>query len=145
MATEYCPEEVVERRVFIKRHQPYSPSPTGQIPLDAKYELPTEYCKEHDSAPVVTIPEEFENGEHHNGLDDDDKHKNDDEYREPNGNGNNQDNWFENWFNGNKSARILMLKTPFGLCQKVFFISNIFGCAAFNKLRRIYNFYAVGL
>lgn len=102
LATEYCPEEVVERRVFIKRHQPYSPSPTGQIPLDAKYELPTEYCKEHDSAPVVTIPEEFENGEHHNGLDDDDKHKNDDEeYREPNGNGSNQDNWFENWFNGN--------------------------------------------
>ena len=32
LATEYCPEELVERQVFIKRREPYIPSPTGQIP-----------------------------------------------------------------------------------------------------------------
>ena len=58
LATEFCPEELVERTVFIKRNEPYTPSPTGQIPLDAKYELPEEYCDVHDSEPVIAPPDE---------------------------------------------------------------------------------------
>lgn len=92
LATEYCPEEVVERQVFIKRHQPYTPSPTGQIPLDAKYELPTEYCSEHESAPAITIPDDHEDEERRNDFeDDDDRNDHSDDY----------DNWFDDWFNGN--------------------------------------------
>jgi len=55
LATQFCPEELVVRKVFIKR-PPYSASPTGQIPLDAKYQPPTESCNVHTSAPVP--PEE---------------------------------------------------------------------------------------
>lgn len=57
LATEFCPEELVKRQVFIKRREPYAPSPTGQIPADAKYELPKEYCDVHKSAPVINIPD----------------------------------------------------------------------------------------
>lgn len=83
LATEFCPEELVQRQVFIKRRVPYSPSPTGQIPLDAKYESPTKYCDVHESEPVITPPdmnfpsgddeytnENEENGFNENGSDD---------------------------------------------------------------------------
>ncbi|MDD4569642.1 MAG: penicillin-binding protein 1A [Tepidanaerobacteraceae bacterium] len=87
LATEFCPEELVERTVFIKRREPFTPSPTGQIPLDAKYELPTEYCDVHESEPVITIPDENDYEDWFNGDDDEDN----------NGwfNGNDNDN-FEN-------------------------------------------------
>jgi penicillin-binding protein 1A len=94
LATEYCPEEVVERRVFIKRHEPYTPSSTGQIPLDAKYELPTEYCTEHESAPVITIPDDKEDEEERDDFEGHDEHdEHNDDY----------DNWFDHWFNGNNN------------------------------------------
>ena len=67
LATEFCPEECVERRVFIKRREPYKPSPTGQIPLDAKYELPTEYCDVHESEPVFEFPDDDEYDYEYNG------------------------------------------------------------------------------
>jgi penicillin-binding protein 1A len=47
LATPYCPPELVQTRVFIQRPEPYTVSPKGQIPLDAKYEAPFEYCNIH--------------------------------------------------------------------------------------------------
>lgn len=90
LATEYCPEELVERMVFIKRREPYKPSPTGQIPLDAKYELPTEYCDVHESEPVITIPDEDDDWFSDNG--------NNNDWFNGNGNGNKN-----GWFNGNNT------------------------------------------
>jgi penicillin-binding protein 1A len=95
LATEHCPMELVERRVFIKRPVPYTPSPTGQIPLDAAYELPTEYCAEHEFAPVITLP-------------DDEDQEQPDDFEGPNGrdqhnggHGFGNDNWSDNWQSGN--------------------------------------------
>jgi penicillin-binding protein 1A len=95
LATEHCPMELVERRVFIKRPVPYTPSPTGQIPLDAAYELPTEYCAEHEFAPVITLPE-------------DEDQEQPDDFEGPNGrdqhnggHGFGNDNWSDNWQSGN--------------------------------------------
>jgi penicillin-binding protein 1A len=84
LATEFCPEELVERTVFIKRREPYTPSPTGQIPLDAKYELPEEYCDVHESEPVITTPDENDddwfngNGNKNGWLNGNNNHNNDD-------------------------------------------------------------------
>lgn len=47
LATPYCPPELVQSRIFIQRPEPYTISPKGQIPLDAKYEAPAEYCNIH--------------------------------------------------------------------------------------------------
>lgn len=52
LATEYCPPEQVEERVFIVRPEPYVPIKnqwgTPILPQDAQYELPAEeYCNEH--------------------------------------------------------------------------------------------------
>jgi len=47
LATPDCPPELVETKVFIQRPKPYTASPKGQIPLDAKYEAPSEYCDIH--------------------------------------------------------------------------------------------------
>jgi len=98
LATEFCPENAVERRVFILRHEPYTPSQTGQIPLDAKYELPKEYCNVHTAAPVTTIPDDMNgdggwNGSEGNG---DYEHNNGDQDFD---NG----NWFD-WQNGNNNG-----------------------------------------
>lgn len=79
--------------MFIKRREPYIPSPTGQIPLDAKYELPTEYCDVHESEPVITTPDE---------NDDDwfDDNSNNGGWFNDNGNNN---GWFDNNDNDNNS------------------------------------------
>jgi penicillin-binding protein 1A len=50
LATPYCPPELVQTRVFIQRPEPYTVSPKGKIPLDAKYEAPFEYCNIHGPA-----------------------------------------------------------------------------------------------
>jgi len=102
LATEFCPEEVVQKQVFIKRHEPYKPSPTGQIPLDAKYELPTEYCNQHVSAPEVTIPGENEHENENNGLEGNNKQDNRNKHSDPNEHRNNRNEWIENWFNSNE-------------------------------------------
>jgi penicillin-binding protein 1A len=52
LASPYCPEEVVEPRVFIQRPVPYNSSPAGKIPLDAKYEAPTSSCNVHLHEPL---------------------------------------------------------------------------------------------
>jgi len=47
LATPYCPSGLTQNQVFIQRPEPYTISPKGQIPLDAKYEAPIEYCNAH--------------------------------------------------------------------------------------------------
>ena len=71
LATPDCPEELVESKVFIKRPS-FKPSPQGQVPLDTKYEAPTEYCEVH----------EFGLGPNDPGDDDDEDDDDDDDYYE---------------------------------------------------------------
>jgi penicillin-binding protein 1A len=52
LANEYCPEDLVEEKVFIKRTEPYVPLEDRYgnpiYPLDYEYEYPDgEYCNEH--------------------------------------------------------------------------------------------------
>lgn len=48
IATEYCPEELVENKVFIKRDPPYNPEEhNGIVPADYEYTVPEEECDEH--------------------------------------------------------------------------------------------------
>ncbi|MDK2835476.1 MAG: penicillin-binding protein [Thermosediminibacterales bacterium] len=47
LATEHCPLDKVKKKVFIKRKEPYVPAEDGRIPVDAKYEVPLEYCNIH--------------------------------------------------------------------------------------------------
>jgi len=105
LATQYCPEELVQRRVFIKRHQPYTPSPTGQIPVDAKYELPSGYCTEHEAAPVITIPDDHKNDGQQDDLKDHNMpDQNPDQSPDQNPNWRNngyENNWLDSWDNGN--------------------------------------------
>ncbi|MCG0274538.1 MAG: penicillin-binding protein 1A [Thermosediminibacteraceae bacterium] len=46
LATPYCPPDLAQPKVFLNR-PPYKASPSGKIPLDAKYQPPTEYCNLH--------------------------------------------------------------------------------------------------
>ncbi|TYP49824.1 transglycosylase domain-containing protein [Thermosediminibacter litoriperuensis] len=46
LATPYCPPDQVQSKVFLAR-PPYKASASGKIPLDAKYQPPTEYCNVH--------------------------------------------------------------------------------------------------
>ncbi|HZK00172.1 MAG TPA: penicillin-binding transpeptidase domain-containing protein, partial [Tissierellaceae bacterium] len=55
LATEFCPDESVANRVFIKREPPYIPSDNnGIVPSDYSYHMPTQYCNEHTE---FTVPE----------------------------------------------------------------------------------------
>ncbi len=56
LATEFCPPELVENKVFIKRNPPYNPEEHDEyVPADFIYTVPTEICDEH------LEPEESEN------------------------------------------------------------------------------------
>ncbi|MGB9976670.1 transglycosylase domain-containing protein [Thermovenabulum sp.] len=60
LATPYCPPELVQKRVFIKR-PPFIPSKEGKIPLDVKYQAPEQYCPVHSAQnPVFQTPVEGE-------------------------------------------------------------------------------------
>lgn len=49
IANEYCPEENVAKKVFIKRNPSYNPADNGGIvPSDYQYTAPTEICDEHN-------------------------------------------------------------------------------------------------
>lgn len=48
LATENCPPELVEKRVFIKRNPPYNPEEHGGLePADYQYTVPTDECDAH--------------------------------------------------------------------------------------------------
>lgn len=55
LANEFCPDESVATRVFIKRDPPYIPSDNnGIVPSDYSYHMPTQVCDEHTE---FTVPE----------------------------------------------------------------------------------------
>lgn len=65
IANVYCPEDLVETRVFVQRTPPYSPSDNnGLTPSDYGYNAPTEVCTDHNEFTYVIPdpPEDWENG-----------------------------------------------------------------------------------
>ncbi|WP_432664042.1 PBP1A family penicillin-binding protein [Wukongibacter baidiensis] len=51
LATEYCPDTLIGKRIMVKRPVPYIPEEhDGIVPTDFKDELPTEYCDIHTSS-----------------------------------------------------------------------------------------------
>jgi len=85
-ATEFCPIENVETKVFIERPTPYLPSENnGYIPMDYKYYAPTEVCDEHSEADILDNINNWE----------EDEESEEDE-------GNFLDQIFNNVLNGNK-------------------------------------------
>lgn len=51
IANEYCPDSVVETRVFIQRTPPYNPQEhNGIVPRDYQYNAPTAVCNEHNES-----------------------------------------------------------------------------------------------
>ena len=88
LATDFCPPELTEKKVFIQRDLPYNPEENdGIIPKDYQYTLPTEYCDIHTEPEPVPKEESeresmldrlknwFENG---NNTDEEDKQENND-------------------------------------------------------------------
>jgi len=51
LATEYCPDTSIGKKILVKRPVPYNPEEhDGFVPTDFKDELPTEYCDIHTSS-----------------------------------------------------------------------------------------------
>jgi len=64
IANEFCPEDNIETRVFIKREPPYNPSEhNGIAPEDYQYTAPTEVCEEHNEDTIIDNNEEEGDGE----------------------------------------------------------------------------------
>ncbi len=79
LATEYCPPELIENKVFIRRDPEYNPEEhNGLVPRDYEYTLPTEECDTHIES--ETIDDEwfdwfdywFNNGNRDNNNDEND-------------------------------------------------------------------------
>lgn len=88
IANEFCPEENITSKVFIKRDPPYNPEENkGIIPADYQYTAPTDVCDVHDEN---TIVDEEGEGEDEDDDDNDDIHidlpPTDDDNDESNGN-----------------------------------------------------------
>lgn len=57
IANIYCPEELIESRVFVQRTPPYNPSDhSGITPSDFGYNAPTEICTDHNELTII-IPD----------------------------------------------------------------------------------------
>jgi penicillin-binding protein 1A len=57
IANEYCPDDVVQRKVFIQRTPPYNPDEhNGIVPSDYQYNAPTAVCDEHNESTVKPDP-----------------------------------------------------------------------------------------
>lgn len=69
LATEYCPPELIEEKVFIKRNPPYNPNEHGGIvPKDYVFTVPTEECDTHTQGNVIEdwLDNWFNNGNNNN-------------------------------------------------------------------------------
>lgn len=56
LATQFCPEDLIVNRGFVKRPHPYDPAENeGILPDDWAYSVPTKYCNVH-TKPAVTEP-----------------------------------------------------------------------------------------
>jgi len=81
LANEYCPPELIEERIYIKREPAYNPEDhNGIIPKDYEYTVPTEVCDTHSQESLM---EEWLNDWFNNGNEDD------------------EHNWLGDWFNSN--------------------------------------------
>ena len=104
IANEYCPEENVETRVFIRRDPPYNPAEHGGVtPSDYQYTAPTTICDVHNQENTVDdwlddlLDEDGEtNDEEDNGNEDTNNGNNNDN----GGNGNSRNNGNGNNNNG---------------------------------------------
>lgn len=68
IANEYCPEELVQQRVFVQRTPPYNPEDNnGIVPSDYQYNAPTAICDEHNEFTIIEEEEEEEEIEEENG------------------------------------------------------------------------------
>ncbi len=57
IANEYCPDEDVATRVFIKRKPLYNPSDhNGIVPSDYNYQVPTQVCTDHNESTIIENP-----------------------------------------------------------------------------------------
>ncbi len=53
LASKYCPPELIENKVFIKRDPAYNPEEhNGLVPNDYQYTVPTEECDTHAESPA---------------------------------------------------------------------------------------------
>lgn len=103
IANEYCPQEFVQKRVFIKRNPPYDPQANnGIVPSDYQYTAPVEVCDEHTEGSFIedwlrdwfNIPGHEENEHERNKEEDnlDNGFNDNTEENENNTNGNNRNN-----------------------------------------------------
>ena len=106
VANEYCPESLVEKRVFIKRNPPYDPQANnGIVPSDYQYTAPVEVCDEHTEGSFLedwlrdwfNIPGNNEEGQNNdydneNNLDDRSNDGSNEENEDDNTNRNNRGN-----------------------------------------------------
>ncbi len=70
LASEFCPEDNIETRVFVRRDPPYNPKEhNGIVPTDYQYTVPTEICDMHNEDTI--LDEDDDN-------DDDNDNENDD-------------------------------------------------------------------
>ncbi len=92
IANEFCPEDNIETRVFIKREPPYNPEEhNGIVPADYQYTAPTEVCEEHNEDTIIEDDDDEEEDDDDGEEIDIDLPPTDDE--DENGdNGNNEEN-----------------------------------------------------
>ncbi|SHH63926.1 penicillin-binding protein 1A [Sporanaerobacter acetigenes] len=93
IANEYCPKELIQSKVFIKREPPYNPADhNGIMPKDYQYTAPWEICPVHNQENAIDewIDEQF--NEENNGEEEPPIEENpENDVENPNnGNGNNQ-------------------------------------------------------
>ncbi len=90
IANEYCPEDSIGKRVFIKREPPYDPASNGGIvPSDYQYTVPTEVCDIHDKDNWIS---DWLNDLINNGNDEDSEDEFDDNNGDNSNNNGNSDN-----------------------------------------------------
>lgn len=92
LANQYCPQSVLQSRVFVETSPRYSPSQNnGIVPSDYQYRMPSYYCNDHGpntSAPVEE--EEYEEEEETPSLPPEEEEETEEE-NDNNGNGNGTD------------------------------------------------------
>lgn len=118
IANEYCPKENVQKRVFVKRAQPYNPAENnGIVPSDYQYSAPTQTCDVHTQGSwiedwlddLINGPDNENKGKDKD-KDKDNKHEKPDEDNEYDENNPSQNNNSENRDNngdgrGNKNKK----------------------------------------
>lgn len=104
IANEYCPEDSVAKRVFIKRDPPYDPSKHGGVvPSDYQHTAPKEVCDEHNQDNWIDdwLNDLINNGDGDKDNDELEDNDNDDNDNSSNGNGNSNGNNDNNNNNNN--------------------------------------------